>query len=270
MIANDGTIQILEYQRLYIDDENITQEVFNDLENFILESDVPFLILKSDRGKKYIQAQCYAGVIKLKNGFTIEILPKIIGLENNIEKSKEILIKMINSLQNAKLSLNFWKEIYSLNKKFSVYKNKNIDFVILFDMNILFKNYMGQFFKKNCKVYREYSIKLQNSNHYLAYNNNNKYFKLEPDVTIEITNSNNEIIENVIFDTKWQQLSKNDKICQSDIYKMFSYGIKYENCKKLYLVYPFTNKQLEQMEYKFNKNITLKILFFDLKIDEFK
>jgi 5-methylcytosine-specific restriction enzyme subunit McrC len=136
MIANNGIIQILEFQRLYINDKNITQEVFNSLENFILESDMPFLILKSDKGKKYIHAQCYVGVIKLKNGFTIEILPKITGLENNIEKSKEVLIKMINSLQNTELNLNSSREIYSLNKNFSVYINEKIEFAILFDMNI--------------------------------------------------------------------------------------------------------------------------------------
>jgi len=69
-------IQLTEYQKLYITDERINKEIFSHLENFILENDTPFLVLKSYRGKKYIQAQNFVGIIQLKNGFTLEILPK--------------------------------------------------------------------------------------------------------------------------------------------------------------------------------------------------
>ncbi len=413
---NNNSIQLTEYQKLYSNDERINKEIFLHLENFILENDTPFLLLKSYRGKKYIQAQNYVGIIQLKNGFTLEILPKITDLEENteasIKESKKILIKMIKSLrtppfkninkanlknenmplfeifikmfldefenllkfgikseylqkqENLKflkgkllikeqIKKNFihkerfytkfdefttnrvenklikttllfllkksknennkrlikryliffeqvdisyniksdfnkiklsrdmkhykiilsWAEIFLLNETFSVYKGKNVAFALLFDMNLLFESYIGQFFKKNCKAYREYEIKLQDKSYFLASgvdeNENKKYFPLKPDVVIEITDDNNKIIENVIFDTKWKHLSQNDNISQSDLYQMYAYGTKYENCKVIYLVYPYTEKWSKPTEYKFNKNLTLKILFFDLKINEF-
>ncbi len=264
------TIQLIECQKLYSDNNEINKETFASLENFILENDTPFLLLKSYKGKKYIQAQNFVGVIQLKNGFTLEILPKITDLEKDVTKSKEILIKMINSLDIIKKPIISWSEIFLLNENFSTYKDKNIALTLLFDMNTLFESYIGQFFKKNCKAYREYEIKLQDKSHFLAIdNNNNNHFPLKLDVVIKVTDENNKIKEHVIFDTKWRHLQQNDKISQPDLYQMYVYGTKYENCKVIYLVYPYTENWLRPREYRLNKNLSLKILFFDLKIDEF-
>jgi 5-methylcytosine-specific restriction enzyme subunit McrC len=56
------------------------------------------------------------------------------------------------------------------------------------------------------------------------------------------------------------------------MYQLYAYGMKYENCNRLYLIYPLTKKKLEHMEFNFNekkeKELKLKILFFDLKNDE--
>jgi 5-methylcytosine-specific restriction enzyme subunit McrC len=98
MKKNNKTIQIIEYERLYSDDKNIDKKTFESLEDFILENDTPFLILKSYQKRKYIQAQNYVGVIQTKSGITIEILPKITNLKENTEESRKILIKMIKTL----------------------------------------------------------------------------------------------------------------------------------------------------------------------------
>jgi 5-methylcytosine-specific restriction enzyme subunit McrC len=326
MKKNNKTIQIIEYERLYSDDKNIDKKTFESLEDFILENDTPFLILKSYQKRKYIQAQNYVGVIQTKSGITIEILPKITNLKENTEESRKILIKMIKTLKkppfkdidkadlkNSKMPLfeifikmfldelsvllklgiksnylqkqdnlkflkgkllinqqikkNYihkerfftefdefsidrvenrliktalmfllkksnsnnnkklikrylmvfdsvsvsysikndfnklkitrdmlhyetiisWAEIFLLNESFSIYKGNNIAFALLFDMNILFESYVGNFLRKECFKYNpEYIVKLQDRKHYLAYINNKPTFQLKPDIVIEI------------------------------------------------------------------------------------
>jgi 5-methylcytosine-specific restriction enzyme subunit McrC len=80
-----------------------------------------------------------------------------------------------------------WAEIFLLNESFSIYKGNNIAFALLFDMNILFESYVGNFLRKECFKYNpEYIVKLQDRKHYLAYINNKPTFQLKPDIVIEI------------------------------------------------------------------------------------
>jgi 5-methylcytosine-specific restriction enzyme subunit McrC len=47
-----------------------------------------------------------------------------------------------------------------------------------------------------------------------------------------------------------------------DMYQLYAYGTKYQNCKKLFLVYPKDN-EIENSYYKFFDDLHLKIYFFD-------
>lgn len=88
-------------------------ETFNALEQFILNCKndkneaVEVMNISARRGiGKIISAKTYVGVIKMANGTTIEILPKIYSAEYTDEytdeekQSKEILIKMLRTLYN--------------------------------------------------------------------------------------------------------------------------------------------------------------------------
>jgi 5-methylcytosine-specific restriction enzyme subunit McrC len=82
-------------------DNFIKKETFDSLEKFVLENEKTAQYLKITTKKgfgKVLQAQNYVGVIQTKDGTTIEILPKIKNA--TIEKSKDILIKMLKTLNS--------------------------------------------------------------------------------------------------------------------------------------------------------------------------
>lgn len=112
-----NSFTILEYKALYPLDE-IKEPSYDSEKNLILpiktfeaiesiyyeNSDVQQYFMPAKKfGKKAFRAQNYVGVIRTKNGTTIEILPKISNLEDDKnesgkiikskeDKSKEILI----------------------------------------------------------------------------------------------------------------------------------------------------------------------------------
>lgn len=87
--------------------QNLPDRVFDKLETFVLENaskgtdatDLMGFSFKKNIGK-VITAKNYVGVIALDDGTIIEILPKICG-EDDIEKVKKLLIRMLKSLQNS-------------------------------------------------------------------------------------------------------------------------------------------------------------------------
>jgi len=107
-------IQLREYDCIYIQEkvagrqeerQSISLADFENLKNFILENEkvnkTLFLKITTKNNQEVLQAQNYVGIIQLKSGITIEILPKITNLENNIDDTKKILIKMLKTLKNS-------------------------------------------------------------------------------------------------------------------------------------------------------------------------
>jgi len=59
-------------------------------------------------------------------------------------------------------------------------------------------------------------------------------------------------------------------IAQADMYQLFAYGTKYENCKEMYLIYPYDEVE-EGNFYNYYKNeekLNLKVLFFDVSLEK--
>lgn len=87
--------------------ESLPPRVFDKLEAFVLENaskgieaaELMGFSFKKNIGK-VITAKNYVGVIALDDGTIIEILPKICG-EDDIQKVKKLLIRMLKSLQNS-------------------------------------------------------------------------------------------------------------------------------------------------------------------------
>jgi len=99
-------ITIREYDFLHSKEERnknyISSKNFQAIENFILSNEqaTPYLKITTKKGYgKVLQAQNYAGVLQTKDGTTIEILPKIQGVDTRT--SKEILIKMLKTLKKS-------------------------------------------------------------------------------------------------------------------------------------------------------------------------
>lgn len=211
---------------------------------------------------------------------TLEYLYKKSKSNKNQQRIREFLfvfdeIKVSHNIKTdfEKIKLNrqmkdyeqvlLWCKTFLLENSFSPYKGNDIAFALLFDMNLLFESYVYDYLRKN----RDFtSIKNQDKKHHLAYENENGKFALKPDIVIDEGK--------IIVDTKWKILSlekSNQGISQSDMYQLYAYGTKYENCEKLYLIYPKDIDVKESLYHYFSKNdlknkkLPLEILFFDLE-----
>ncbi|WP_103644757.1 McrC family protein [Campylobacter concisus] len=145
-----------------------------------------------------------------------------------------------------------WCKIFLLNNSFTPHKGDDLALALLFDMNALFESYVGNFIKKSFP-----GTILQHSEKHLV--ENPKSFRLRPDIFLE---------GKFIADTKWKIIRSRDDISQADLYQLYAYGKKYE-CDKLYLIYPkIDGIKQESMDFKYDDEMRLKIVYFDLEKDE--
>ena len=152
-----------------------------------------------------------------------------------------------------------WCKIFLLGNSFTPHKGDDLAFALLFDMNALFENYVGDFIKKKYA-----DVSLQHSEKHLV--ENPKSFKLIPDIFLK---------DKFIADTKWKIIRQDNKeneekykISQADLYQLYAYGKKYE-CGRLYLIYPkIDGVEQEPMKFRYEDKMWLEILYFDLEKDE--
>lgn len=100
-------ITLKEYEFLQTKDDTqknfINSKSFALLESFVLQNEESGVYLKLTTKKgfgKVLQAQNYVGVLQMRDGTTIEILPKVKNVDSN-EESKNILIKMLKTLKKS-------------------------------------------------------------------------------------------------------------------------------------------------------------------------
>ena len=180
-----------------------------------------------------------------------------IGISHNIIVDFE-KIKINRQMLDYKQTLQ-WCNTFLLENSFSPYKGNDVAFALLFDMNILFESYVGHYLKG-----KGLNIKLQDKRHHLAYLEDRGKFQLKPDIVID----NGKIIA----DTKWKLLSEDKThqgVSQADMYQLYAYGKKYNNCKNLFLIYPKNENsyKLTKCLYEFEQYsnvLNLRIIFFDL------
>ncbi len=144
-----NNITITEYGYLVVDDKRVGKKVKDekkflssniDKKSFKLLKDFNFKnkdeIFHTTRyqrdGEKYdaLQAKSFVGVIELKNGVVIEILPKIYTGNNKIEDIKAIFLKMLSKLIGSK-----FKEFGSAHLLYKKFPLLDI-FVLLFMENV--------------------------------------------------------------------------------------------------------------------------------------
>lgn len=227
----------------------------NRVENRLIKTTLEYLYKKSQSNKNQQRIREFLFVFdEIGVSHTIKTDFEKVSLNRHMKDYEQVLL---------------WCKTFLLEKSFSPYKGETIAFALLFDMNLLFESYVYDYLRKNGDFK---SIKNQDKKHHLAYENGSGKFALKPDIVI----NNGEII----IDTKWKILSadkKNQGISQSDMYQLYAYGTKYENCEKLYLIYPKDEIENGNTYHYFDKNGTeakikennlpLEILFFDLMND---
>ena len=200
---------------------------------------------------------------------TLKFLYKKSNSSKNQQKIRELLfifdeVSECEDYQNffAKLVINrqvkhyeqtlLWCKIFLLNNSFTPHKGDDLGFALLFDMNALFESYVGNFIKKSFP-----GTILQHSEKHLV--EDPKSFKLRPDIFLK---------GKFIADTKWKIVSSRDDISQADLYQLYAYGKKHE-CDKLHLIYPkIDDIRQKTMKFRYEDEILLKILYFDLEKDE--
>ena len=223
--------------------------ISNRVENRLIKTTLQFLYNKSKINKNQQRIREFLFVFD-----EIEI-------SHNI-KTDFSKIKLNRQMKDYEQVL-LWCKTFLLENSFSPYKGNDIAFALLFDMNLLFESFVYSYLKKSSNF--QY-IKSQDKTHHLAYENGIGRFRLKPDI---VKNS-----RKIIADTKWKILSEDkvyNGVLQDEMYQLYAYGTKYDNCEKIYLIYPFDELIIKNSyNYFKNKELKLDILFFDVYKKEFK
>ena len=219
--------------------------ISNRVENRLIKTTLQFLYNKSKINKNQQRIREFLFVFD-----EIEI-------SHNI-KTDFSKIKLNRQMKDYEQVL-LWCKTFLFENSFSPYKGNDIAFALLFDMNLLFESYVFDYLKKNGNFE---NIKSQDKTHHLAYENSGR-FRLKPDIVIDSGK--------IVADTKWKILSEEkaqNGVSQADMYQMYAYGTKYEKCEKMYLIYPKSDLEIENIYTFFKSNkpksLDLEILFFDI------
>jgi 5-methylcytosine-specific restriction enzyme subunit McrC len=223
--------------------------ISNRVENRLIKTTLQFLYNKSKINKNQQRIREFLFVFD-----EIEI-------SHNI-KTDFSKIKLNRQMKDYEQVL-LWCKTFLFENSFSPYKGNDIAFALLFDMNLLFESFVYSYLKKSSNFQ---DIKSQDRTHHLAYENGIGRFRLKPDIVINGGK--------IIADTKWKILSEDkayNGVLQDDMYQLYAYGTKYDNCEKIYLIYPFDELIIKNSyNYFKNKELKLDILFFDVYKKEFK
>ena len=222
--------------------------ISNRVENRLIKTTLQFLYNKSKLNKNQQRIREFLFVFD-----EIEI-------SHNI-KTDFSKIKLNRQMKDYEQVL-LWCKTFLFENSFSPYKGNDIAFALLFDMNLLFESFVYSYLKKSSNFQ---DIKSQDKTHHLAYENGIGRFRLKPDIVINGGK--------IIADTKWKILSEDkayNGVLQDDMYQLYAYGTKYDNCGKMYLIYPFDELIIKNSyNYFKNKELKLDILFFDVYKKEF-
>ncbi|MEM5558082.1 McrC family protein [Aliarcobacter cryaerophilus] len=222
--------------------------ISNRVENRIIKTTLQFLYNKSKLNKNQQRIREFLFVFD-----EIEISHNI-----KIDFSKIKLNRQMKDYEKVLL----WCKTFLFENSFSPYKGNDIAFALLFDMNLLFESFVYSYLKKSSNFQ---DIKSQDRTHHLAYENGIGRFRLKPDIVINGGK--------IIADTKWKILSEDkayNGVLQDDMYQLYAYGTKYDNCEKIYLIYPFDELIIKNSyNYFKDKELKLDILFFDVDKKEF-
>lgn len=134
--------------------------------------------------------------------------------------------------------------IFVIGSSLELSSDKIITFSFLFDMNVLFEEFIGEFLKRNFydkydKISLQRPIRWLVEDKFICENSKGRLFQLRPD--IQLFNSTEDSEPSIIIDTKYKVLNddsdKKEGVSQNDLYQMNAYSKKF-NCKNIILLYP--------------------------------
>lgn len=179
---------------------------------------------------------------------------RLTSMLNEVNMSSDIVTDLRLCQSNYRIFADYevvlkLAEVFLLNKSFTSFAGKNINYAILFPMQVLFENYVTRLFRKHAT---DFTVHSQHRKFFLVNQHMDKgKFRLKPDLFVE---SHQDEQDCFVLDMKWKvidelETSKNYLISQADMYQLYAYGRKYIADKKepkLILIYPmnssFNNK----------------------------
>lgn len=235
-------------ERFYVEYQEFSSDR---VENRLIKTTLSYLYKKSKSNRNQQRIREFLFVFdEIKPSHDIKIDFSKVRLNRQMRDYEQVLL---------------WCKTFLLENSFSPYKGDDVAFALLFDMNLLFESYVYDYLRKFGNFEK---ITNHDKTHHLAYENSDGRFRLKPDIVIHNNN------QTIIADTKWKILSDTkayNGVAQSDMYQLYAYGTKYENCENMYLIYPKDNDVKESFYHYFNddKKLHLHVLFFDVS-QEFK
>ena len=150
-------------------------------------------------------------------------------------------------------------------------KTKNTNFSFMFDMNILFEQFIAEFIRQENLIPEGLVMKTQSECRYL--DNEKHAFMLKPDISFWNPKEKCELI----IDTKYKLLDENKNkssdndqdekykgVSGKDAQQMYAYAMKY-NCERVILLYPKTSgKDVPVNIFNFEPGKTLEIRTLDI------
>lgn len=145
---------------------------------------------------------------------------------------------------------------------YSTYAGKHDTLALLFPMEKLFEGYIAQKIKDR---FTDWTVKTQHTGKYLF--EEPRMFSLRPDIYLK---KGDDI---VLMDTKWKLLTDDvaEKygISQADMYQMYAYHKRFENVKKVILLYPSLLEEKE-LPFETDKNaVQIIAKYLQLKDGDF-
>ena len=154
--------------------------------------------------------------------------------------------------------------VFLRKKSFTMYSGDNNVLALMFPMERLYESYIAHEMSKALDF--GWSLQAQSTMKYLF---DGKHFSLRPDIILK-----NDDKVRTIVDTKWKRLksdsSINYGISQADMYQMYAYNTRFDDCENVVLLYPYHEElvNLKPLEYTAtvnNKKVSIHIALFDLK-----
>lgn len=175
---------------------------------------------------------------------------------------KKVQLSRLNQKYDPILNL---CKIFISNSSLELSADRINTFSFIFDMNILFEEFIGEFIKKNFSD-NERRISLQKlarnfvKDKIIDFISYGEVFRLKPDIQVY---KNGEVDPITIIDTKYKTLEDTDEkkegVAQSDLYQMNAYAKKY-CCSNIVLLYPMLFGQLaKNIRFEIDKTTNIHV-----------
>ncbi len=248
--------------------QHITHNIFNKSKFFIEYEKMDENILLNI----FLHSACKKLLKETNSETNYQLLNKCCFILKDIDSTVFRNSKTLNRLNFNKQNKDY-KKVFTLGKMLYFWSSpdfhdlKNDNYSFMFDMNVLFEEFIVEFMKKNQNLLSNNILKIYSQVQNKTVFNENK-FKLKPDILVEYSNW-----VKLVIDTKYKKLYMDKPyywVSSSDIYQMFMYWMRYyweynkELKKNIILLYPKYNNEEFKTEYISEENIIVQIRTINL------